>query len=246
MFRPHWVCPAQGCLCFPVYTAQAPGCSIWSGPCVECGSSFRVLHKNADLVAPVFCAFPGLSGSGSQRLGALSTGAPRPIPPRPQRAAGRASGSLQTGPGACLPGGRGWLLWGSVCPLSPPLSCLQRGWGGSSPQFLSPLVLRTAGGVFQPVNFSSLSHSLKELPPTALRAFGLVLTLSNAAGSSPSAPTCWWRVRASGVLFCWELLLARNLWGLFNFSSQLGCPLRFESFSQTRQREGFLVIGNFL
>ena len=22
-----------------------------------------------------------------------------------------------------------------------------------------------------------------------------------------SAPTCWWRMRASGVLFCWELLL---------------------------------------
>ena len=30
----------------------------------------------------------------------------------PARAAGRASGSLQTGTGACLPGGRGWPLWG--------------------------------------------------------------------------------------------------------------------------------------
>ena len=40
---------------------------------------------------------------------ALSTGTPRPLPPRPQRAAG---GSLQTGTGAGLPGGRGWLLWG--------------------------------------------------------------------------------------------------------------------------------------
>ena len=38
----------------------------------------------------------------------------------------------------------------------------------------------------------------------------------------------------------------RNLWALFNFSSQLGCPLRFENFSRTRQHEGFLVIGNFL
>ena len=45
---------------------------------------------------------------------------------------------------------------------------------------------------------------LKNLPPTALRAFGPVPTLSNAAHSSP---TCWWRVRASGVLFCCELLL---------------------------------------
>ena len=58
VFRPHWVCPAQGCLCFPVCTAQAPGCSIWSGPCVECGYSFRVLHKSAGSVAPACCVFP--------------------------------------------------------------------------------------------------------------------------------------------------------------------------------------------
>ena len=86
MFWPHWVCPVQGYLCFPVYTAQAPGCSIWSGPCVECSSSFRVLHKSADSVAPAFCVFPALSGPGSQSLGALSTGMPRLFPPRPQRA----------------------------------------------------------------------------------------------------------------------------------------------------------------
>ena len=61
-------------------------------------------------------------------------------------------------------------------------------WAGSSLQFLSPFVLRTAGGVFRPVNFSLLSHSLKKLPPTALRAFGQVLTLSNATRSSPFRP----------------------------------------------------------
>ena len=33
--------------------------------------------------------------------------------------------------------------------------------------------------------FSLLSHSLKKLPPIAFRAFGPVLTLSNAAHSSP-------------------------------------------------------------
>ena len=37
-------------------------------PCIVCGSSFCVPHKSADSVAPVFCAFPGLSGSGSQKL----------------------------------------------------------------------------------------------------------------------------------------------------------------------------------
>ena len=94
--------------------------------------------------------------------------------------------------------------------------------------------------------FPSLSHSLKELPPTALRAFGPFLTLSNAARSSPFRHHLL--VAGAGVwgIFCWELPLARNLWALFNFSSQLGCPLRFENFPQTRQCKGFLVIGNFL
>ena len=53
---------------FPVYSAQAPGCSIWSVPCVACGSNFWVFPKSADSVAPVFCAFPGRSSSDSQEL----------------------------------------------------------------------------------------------------------------------------------------------------------------------------------
>ena len=48
---------------------------------------------------------------------------------------------------------------GLSLPLSPPpASYLQRGWGGSSLEFLSPFVLQTTGGVFRPVNFSLLSH----------------------------------------------------------------------------------------
>ena len=65
--------PYRGVCVLPVYTAQAPGCSIWSGPCIECGSSFRVLHKSTDSVALTFCVFPRLSGPGSPRLG-------RPLP----------------------------------------------------------------------------------------------------------------------------------------------------------------------
>ena len=68
VIRPHWVCPHSLRVCFPVYTAQAPGCSTESGPCVGCGSSFRVLHKSADPVGPAFCAFPGPSSSGTQEL----------------------------------------------------------------------------------------------------------------------------------------------------------------------------------
>ena len=86
----------------------------------------------------------------------------------PARAAGRVSGSLQTGPGACLPGGRGWegvASLGLSFPLSPPpASYLQRGWGGSSLGFLSPFVLRTAGGVFRPVNFSLALPQFKKAP----------------------------------------------------------------------------------
>ena len=72
--------PYRGVCALPVCTAQAAGCSIWSGPCVECSSSFRVLHKSVDTVAPEFCAFPGLSGSGSQRLGRPLPGCGTPFP----------------------------------------------------------------------------------------------------------------------------------------------------------------------
>ena len=94
MFRPQWVCPIQGCLCFPVYTAQAPGCSIWSGPCVECGSSFRVLHKSVDSVAPAFCVFPGLAAQATRGLGALSPDAAHLFPPRRAAQAARGLGAL--------------------------------------------------------------------------------------------------------------------------------------------------------
>ena len=58
----------MGVCAFPIYIAQAPGCSIGSMLRTGFGSSFRVLHKSVDSVAPAFCAFPGLSGSGSQEL----------------------------------------------------------------------------------------------------------------------------------------------------------------------------------
>ena len=67
---------------FPVYAAQAPGCSIWSVPCAARGSSFQVLHKSADSVVPAFCAFPGLSSTGSQDLHRHTfpgCGAPSPL-----------------------------------------------------------------------------------------------------------------------------------------------------------------------
>ena len=136
--------PYRAVCAFPVYTAQAPGCSIWSGPCVECGSSFRVLQKSADSVVPACCVFPGFSGSGSQRLGRPLPGCGAPFPsvtrgsgsqrlactlPRcgapfpsaaPARAAGRVSGSLQIGTGGLFAMWEGVASLGLSLPLSPP------------------------------------------------------------------------------------------------------------------------------
>ena len=76
---------------------------------------------------------------------------------------------------------------------------------------------------------------------------GPVLTLSNAARSSPFHPHLLvadagvWGTFLLGVAFrhviCGFYLL---------FPSQSGCPPRFKNFSQTCQCEGFLGFGNFL
>ena len=71
--------PAHGVCAFPVYTAQAPGCSECNClrralGCVRfpglshSGSGSQVLHKGADLVGPTFCALSKckqLSGPGA-------------------------------------------------------------------------------------------------------------------------------------------------------------------------------------
>ena len=50
-----------------------------------------------------------------------------------------------------------------------------------------------------------------------------------------SAPTCWWRVRVSGVLFCWELLLGTQSVGFIYCSPPSQVALWFKNFPQTRQ-----------
>ena len=214
VFQPHWVCPAHGCVLSSSTLLRLPAALYGACPALRVVPLFGYSTK-ARTVVPAFCVFPGLSGSGSQRLGALSTGAPRLFPPRPQRARPvrclrfvfvlrswplaatlpaadvdhpESQGVFRQDPGR-FAGWEGAASLGLSLPLSPPsASYFQWGWGGSSLEFLSPFVLRTAGGVFRPVNFSSLSHSLKNLPPTALRAFWPVPTLRNAAGSSPLRP----------------------------------------------------------
>ena len=81
VFRPHWVCPRSRVSALPAYTAQAPGCFIWSRPCVACSSSFRVLHKSANSVGPAFCSFPARAVQAARSLrGTRSPGAVRLLP----------------------------------------------------------------------------------------------------------------------------------------------------------------------
>ena len=156
-------CREVGVAAFPVYAAQAPGCSRWSGPCVVCGSSFQVLHKSADSVVPVFFAFrAGAAQAARSSTGALSPGAVRLLPsmapvgclhpvfsrdPPGRCRPSRISGSLWLETGGLLQFGRGCHLCGRVCPFPlPAASCLWRGWAGPPPAssslvLLSPFVL---------------------------------------------------------------------------------------------------------
>ena len=63
-----------------------------------------------------------------------------------------------------------------------------------------------------------------------------------------SAPTCWWWMRASGLLSLLGVAVRHIICGFYlyiYFSSQLCCPLRFQNSPQTRWWERFPVFGNF-
>ena len=120
---------------------------------------------------------------------------------------------------------------------------------------LRPFVLRTAGSVFGPVNFLSLSFAVPqfklETHKSSLRLpsghSGPVLTLSNAAGSSPFRPHLLVAVAGAWGTFLLGIAFRHLICGYYLlYPSQLGCPLRFKNFPWTCQCEGFLVFGNFL
>ena len=164
--------PCTGVSCaFPVYTAQAPGCSIWSGPCVECGSSFRVLHKSTDSVAPVLCVFSGLRCSGSQGLGRTVPGYGAPFPFQRVAWAARGLGSLSPDAARLFPplraarAARGLgALSTDVARLFPPRRAVRaaRGLGALSPD---------AARLFPPQRAARASRGLGALSPGAVRLF---------------------------------------------------------------------------
>ena len=95
---------------------------------------------------------------------------------------------------------------GLFAPAPPPASFLQRGWGGSSLEFLSPFVLRTACSVFGLVNFSALPQ-FNKAPSDCSQGLRLVLILSNAARSSLFRPHLLVVDASVWGIFYWELLL---------------------------------------
>ena len=91
----------------------------------------------------------------------------RAAPPPSTASASRRSGLRESSDRTrgLFAGREGVASLGLSLPLAPPpASYLQRGWGGSSLEFLSPFVLRTTGGVFRPVNFSLALPQFKKSP----------------------------------------------------------------------------------
>ena len=217
MFRPHWVCPAQGCLCFPRLH-----CS---------GSRPLYMERALSWVRFQFSAPPQKRGFGCACVLCL---------PQPQQS--RQPGAWAPSPWArrtfslCSPSARPrWGLRKSSDRNRGPV-CRVGGGGFSGAEFapcLSPCLLPPAGmgrlfsGVSQSLCFAnrqavcsgqlifpSLSHSLKKSPSDCSQ--GLL------AGPHPkecrrllSVPPPLAGSRCGRrVLFCWELLLGTESVGL--------------------------------
>ena len=92
-FAPH-----RGVCAFPIYTAQAPGCSIWSGQCIKCGSSFGSSTKAWIRLRLRVVSSPASAVQAARSLRALSPDMARLFPL--QRAAQAARGLRALSPGA--------------------------------------------------------------------------------------------------------------------------------------------------
>ena len=85
VFRPHWVCPAHGCVLPRLHCSgsrllyRERALRYVHFPCPSrSGSGSWVLHKGADSVRPAFCAVQGRSSSGNQELDKRDFSPPRP------------------------------------------------------------------------------------------------------------------------------------------------------------------------
>ena len=129
------------------------------------------------------------SGPGSQRFSALSPDATHLFPPQPQCAPlVRSQEVFRLEPGPVCRVGGGGFSGAEFAPCPSPCLLPPAGMGRLSSGVSHSLFFQTAGSVFGPVNFSLLSHSLKKAPSDCSQGLLSVLTLSNAAGSSPFRP----------------------------------------------------------
>ena len=156
--------------------------------------------------------------------------------------------------------GRGCGPWGQAGPFPSPLPpasggagsvCSLRGllWTCSDPLFCElPAVCSGRSIISLSLaipQFKLVTH--KNSLQLSSGHSGPVLTLSNAALSSPFRPHLLvagagvWGTFLLGVAFR-QVICGFHLF----FPSQSGCLPRFKNFHQTRQCKGFLVFGNFL
>ena len=147
--------------------AGRAGCCRQMSLCV--GSTRRVLARQPAVLAPSPRVLRAFSLRGEQHgqpevwcpLHGHTTPFPSLAPARAARSGLRKSLDRNWG---LFAGWEGVASLGLSFPLSPPpASYLQRGWGGSSLEFLSPFVLQTASSVFGPVNFSLALPQFKKI-----------------------------------------------------------------------------------
>ena len=211
MFQLHCVCPVQGCPCFPRLH-----CS---------GSRLLYMERALRWVQFQFSDTPQKRGfgcacvlclPGPEQFRQLGAWVHSPRVWRAFSLCGRRtccrSGlrkSLDRNWGPVCSVGGGWLLRGWVCPFPlPPASFLQQGWPALLWSFSVPLFCERPAVCLGWLVFSLALPQFKTAPSDCSQGLRPALTLSNAARSSLFCPRplCW-RVQASGVLFCWELLL---------------------------------------
>ena len=83
VFLPHWVLPRSRVCALPVYTAQAPSCSIWSGlgPALHVVPVFGYSTKVQAWLDLHFVPSPARAAQAARSLtGSLSLGAVRLLP----------------------------------------------------------------------------------------------------------------------------------------------------------------------
>ena len=157
---------------------------------------------------------PQRAAQAARSFGGLSTGAARLFPPWPQRAPPVGSQKVfrqEPGP-VCWVGGGGF-SGAEFSPFPSPLPPTSNGdgaalWSFSVPLFCEPPAVCSSRLIF-PLSHGSKKASLRLLSGPSGRSLKAMLL-----APLRSAPTCWRRVRASGVFFCWELFLGTKSLGL--------------------------------